>query len=74
MSAPSPETILAALKRGPATPDSLAMRLGGVDRDWLMWAVAELVEQGVVASTAEPDCGPDGLCATSVPTVFSIPA
>ena len=74
MSAPTPEEILAALKRGPATPDALAARLGGIDRDSLMWAVEELVGQGVIASTADADCGPDGICATSVPTVFSIPA
>ena len=74
MSTPTPEEIRAALTRGPATPDALAARLGGVDRDSLMWAVEELVRQGAVASTAGVDCGPDGLCATSVPTVFSIPA
>ena len=74
MSAPTQAAILTALERGPATPDALAARLGGVDRESLMWAVEELVEQGAVASTAGVDCGPDGICATSVPTVFSIAA
>jgi hypothetical protein len=74
MSAPTPEAIRVALKTGPATPDALAARLGGVDRDALMWAVDELVREGVIASTASADCGPDGICATSVPTVFSLPA
>ena len=74
MSAPTAEAILVALQRGPATPDALAARLGGADRDSLMWAVAELVGQGVIASTAGADCGPDGICATSAPTVYSIRA
>jgi hypothetical protein len=74
MTTPTPEAIHTALERGPATPDALAARLGGVDRDSLMWAVDELVRQGAIASTAGVDCGPDGLCATGVPTVFSLPA
>ena len=52
MSAPTPTAILTALERGPATPDALAARLGGVDRESLMWAVEELVGRGAVASTA----------------------
>ncbi len=72
MSAPSPDDIVYALRLGPATPDALAMRLGDVDRDAMWWAVDEAVRQGLVASTAEIQCGPDGLCGTSVPTVFSL--
>ena len=72
MSAPTPEDIVHALRLGPATPDALRMRLGEVDRDAMWWAVDEAVRQGLVASTAEIQCGPDGLCGTSVPTVFSL--
>jgi hypothetical protein len=74
VSTPTPEAIRTALQRGPATPDALAARLGGVDRDALIWAVEELVSQGLIASTADADCGPGGICATSVPTVLSLPA
>ena len=74
MSTPTSEAIRAALGRGPATPDALAARLDGVDRDSLMWAVDELVQQGAIASTANVDCGTDGICATSAPTIYSLPA
>jgi hypothetical protein len=72
VSAPTPEDIIHALRLGPATPDALRMRLGDVDRDALWWAIDEAVRQGLVASTAEIQCGPDGLCGTSVPTVLSL--
>jgi len=48
------------------------MRLGDVDRDAMWWAVDEAVRHGLVASTAEIQCGPDGLCGISVPTVLSL--
>lgn len=71
--APTLDDIVRALRLGPATPDALRMRLGGdVDRDAMWWAVDEAVRQGLVSSTAEIQCGPDGLCGTSVPTVFSL--
>jgi len=70
--APTPEDIVHALRLGPATPDALRMRLGDVDRDAMWWAVDDAVRQGLVASTAEIQCGPDGLCGTSVPTVLSL--
>ena len=38
----------------------------------MWWAVNEAVQQGTVSSTAELECGPDGLCGVSVPTVFSL--
>jgi hypothetical protein len=69
---PTPEDIIDALRRGPATPDALAGRLGQVDREAMWWAVEEAVRRGLVASTAEIECGPDGLCGTSAPTVFSL--
>ncbi len=73
MSAPAVEDVVHALRLGPATPDALLTRLGGdVDRDAMWWAVDEAVRQGLVASTADIQCGPDGLCGTSVPTVLSL--
>jgi len=72
MSPPTPQDIVHALRLGPATPDALLARLGGPDRDAMWWAVDEAVRQGAVHSTAEIQCGPDGLCGTSVPTVLSL--
>jgi hypothetical protein len=50
----------------------LAVRLEEVDREAMWLAVEEAVRRGLVASTAEIECGPDGLCGTSVPAVFSL--
>lgn len=72
MPAPTPDDITRALRRGPATPDALAARLGDVDRDAMWWAVNEAVRLGLVSSTAEIECGPDGMCGTSVPTVLAL--
>ena len=73
MAGPTPEEIVGALRRGPATPDALLARLGQVDRDAMWWAVEEAVRQGLVSSTAEIECGPDdGLCGTSSPTILSL--
>lgn len=69
---PSPDDITHALRLGPATPDALAARLGDVDRDAMLWAVNEAVRLGLVSSTAEIECGPNGSCGTSAPTVFSL--
>jgi hypothetical protein len=74
MSELTPEDIVRALRRGPATPDALAARLGNVDRDAMWWAVGEAVRMGVVSSTADLQCGPGGLCGVSVPTVLSLAA
>jgi len=65
--------LLAALRRGPATLDALAVRLDHPDRESLMWAVDEAEGLGLVHSTAQ-DCGPDGLCATNAPTVVTLSA
>jgi hypothetical protein len=77
MAAPAPvvdsQDLLAALRRGPATLDALAARLGGPDREALMWALDEAEAQGHVLSSAT-DCGPDGLCATNAPTVVTLSA
>ena len=72
MPAPTLDDVTRALRLGPATLDALAARLGDVDRDAMWWAVDEAVRQGLVSSTADIECGPDGLCGTSVPTVFSL--
>lgn len=74
MGAPTLDDIVRALVRGPATPDALAARLGGeVDRETMWWAVEEGVRRGIVASTAAlAQCGPDGLCGTSSPTILTL--
>ena len=69
---PTADDIARALRLGPATPDALAARLGQVDRDAMWWALDEAVRRGLVSSTAEIECGPDGLCGTSAPPVFSL--
>jgi hypothetical protein len=66
------DDILHALRGGPATLDALHARLGGPARDALTWAVDEAVTRGLVHSTAEADCGPDGICGTSAPAVFTL--
>jgi hypothetical protein len=67
-----PDDILRALRGGPATLDALGARLGAPARDALTWAVDEAVARGLVASSAGADCGPDGICGTSAPTVFTL--
>ena len=69
----NPDDILHALRGGPATLDALGARLGGPARDALTWAVDEAVARGLVHSTAGADCGPDGICSTSAPAVFTLP-
>jgi hypothetical protein len=66
------DDILRALRGGPATLDALSARLGGPGRDALTWAVDEAMGRGLVYSSAEADCGPDGLCGTSAPAVFTL--
>jgi hypothetical protein len=67
-----PDDILRALRGGPATLDALGARLGAPARDALTWAVDEAVTRGLVASSAGADCGPDGICGASAPTVFTL--
>jgi hypothetical protein len=66
------DEILHALRGGPATLDALGARLGGPARDALTWAVDEAVAGGLVHSSAGADCGPDGICGTSAPAVFTL--
>ncbi len=68
----SADDILRALRGGPATLDALAARLGGPGRDALTWAVDEAVKRGLVWSSAEADCGPEGICGTSAPAVLTL--
>jgi hypothetical protein len=66
------DDILRALRGGPATLDALSARLGGPARDALSWAVDEAVARGLVHSSGEADCGPDGICGTSAPAVLTL--
>ena len=66
------DDVVRALRGGPATLDALDVRLGGPVRDELTWAVEEAVWRGLVHSTAGADCGPDGICGTSAPAVFTL--
>jgi hypothetical protein len=68
----SADDVLPALRGGPATLDALSARLGGPARDALTWAVDEAVARGFVRSSAEADCGPDGICGTSATAVFTL--
>jgi hypothetical protein len=61
-----------ALRGGVATLDALAARLGGADRDQLLWALDDAAARGWVRSNGGEDCGPDGLCGSSAPTVYSL--
>jgi hypothetical protein len=67
-----PSDILRALRGGPATLDALAARMGGAEREALTWALDDALARGLVASTAGADCGPDGLCGTDAPAVFTL--
>ena len=67
-----PDEILRALRGGPATLDALHARLQGPEREALTWAVDEAVGRGLVRSSAEADCGPDGVCGASAPAVFTL--
>jgi hypothetical protein len=68
----NPDDILHALRGGPATLDALGARLGGPARDALTWAVDDAVVRGLVHSSAGADCGPDGICGSTAPAVFTL--
>lgn len=67
-----PQEILGALRGGPATLDALRARLGEPERDALGWALDDAVGRGWVRSSAGADCGPDGVCASTAPAVFTL--
>lgn len=64
--------VVRALRGGPATLDALHARLGEPARDALDWAVEDAVARGWVHTSAEADCGPDGVCSTSAPAVLTL--
>ena len=64
--------ILRAQRGGPATLDALHTRLGAPEREALTWAVDEAVGRGLVHSSAGTDCGPDGICGSTAPAVFTL--
>jgi hypothetical protein len=72
MSPPDPRDVLRALRGGAATLDALHSRLGAPPRDALSWALDDAVQRGWVHSTAAADCGPDGICSTTAPAVFTL--
>jgi hypothetical protein len=72
MPATDPRAIVRALRGGPATLDALRARLGAPEREALGWAVDDAVARGWVQSSAGADCGPDGVCSTSAPAVFTL--
>lgn len=72
MAAIDPREIVSALRGGPATLDALGARLGATDREALGWAVDDAVARGWARSTAAADRGPDGVCSTSAPAVFTL--
>jgi hypothetical protein len=68
----NPHEIVRALRGGPATLDALHARLGAPGREALAWAVDDAVARDWVRSSAGADCGPDGVCSTSAPAVFTL--
>jgi hypothetical protein len=60
-----------ALRGGVATLDALGARLPGATRDEVVWALEDAIAHGWVRSSGGDDCGPDGLCGTSAPVVYS---
>jgi hypothetical protein len=60
-----------ALRRGVATLDALGARLSGATRDEVVWALEDAIERGWVQRSGGEDCGPDGLCGTAAPVVYT---
>jgi hypothetical protein len=67
-----PDEVARALRGGPATLNALSARLGAPPRETLGWALDELVARGWVGSSAGADCGPDGVCSTTAPAVYTL--
>ncbi len=66
-------SVAQALRGGPATLDALSVRLGGgVDRDALLWAIGDARDRGWLSGGEALDCGPDGLCGTSAPPIYTL--
>jgi hypothetical protein len=71
MTAPDAQAVTRALRGGPATLDALGARLGTAEREALTWALDDALARGWVRSSGA-DCGPDGVCSTSAPTIFTL--
>jgi hypothetical protein len=67
-----PDDVARALRGGPATLDALSARLGSPPREALDWALDDLVARGLVHSPAGADRGPDGVCSTTAPAVYTL--
>jgi hypothetical protein len=67
-----PHDVVRALHGGPATLDALHARLGPAEREALRWALDDAVARGWVRSSAGADCGPEGVCSTTAPAVFTL--
>ena len=67
-----PREVARALRGGPATLDGLHARLGEPGREALAWALDDAVARAWVRTSTGADCGPDGVCSTSAPAVFSL--
>lgn len=63
--------IVRAVGLGPATLDALAARTGG-DRESLVWALEDARQRGWVSGGDVADCGPDGLCASAAPPLYTL--
>jgi len=72
MATTDPRDVVRALRGGPATLDALHARLGAPAREALGWAVEDALARGWVRSSAGAECGPDGVCSTSAPAVFTL--
>jgi hypothetical protein len=62
--------VTTALRRGVATLDALAARLGGPPREELVWALEDAIARGWVSASGDA-CGPDGICGSSAPVVYA---
>ena len=69
---PDAAAVARALRGGVATLDALGARLGGATRDELLWALEDAIDRGWVRSAGGDDCGPDGLCGTAAPVVYTV--
>jgi hypothetical protein len=72
MPTPTSDNIVSVLRFGPVTPDALGARVGHVDRDAMVVGGRGDRPAGIGLVNREIECGPDGLCGTSLPTVLAL--
>lgn len=60
-------TVARALRGGVATLDALSERLGGADREELLWALDDARARGWVTADID-ECG---ICSASAPTLYA---